>query len=93
MIGLPGQVRQKVVSYEETHEDPIVDSPLEVVGEGQVRHLQVSPVRILMEFLNTKIAPKKVLTSFLRMWSPRQRTENPGSGSVKDGDDLGQVSS
>ncbi len=46
--GLPGQVRQKVVSNEEAHEDPVVNSPLEVVGEGQVRHLQVSPVTILI---------------------------------------------
>jgi hypothetical protein len=51
-------VRQKVVSYEKAHEDPVVHSPLEVVGEGQVRHLQVSPVTIVIEFFDTKIAPK-----------------------------------
>jgi hypothetical protein len=53
-------VRQEVVSYEEAHKDPVVHSPLEVVGERQVRHLQVSPVTIVIEFNNTKIAPKQL---------------------------------
>ena len=30
------QMRQKIVSDEEAHEDPVVDGALEVVREGQV---------------------------------------------------------
>ena len=38
-----GQMGQEVIANEEAHENPIVDGSLEIVGKGQVGHLQVSP--------------------------------------------------
>ena len=35
-------MRQEVVSDKEAHEDPVVNDPLKVVGEREVRHLQVT---------------------------------------------------
>ena len=38
-----GQMGQEVIADEEAHENPIIDGSLEIVGKGQVGHLQVSP--------------------------------------------------
>ena len=43
-------MRKEVIAHEEAHEDPVVDGPLEVVGEGQVGHLEIPP-KTTQEFM------------------------------------------